>query len=156
MHPATDPQTSRVRALAERAATAHGAFVVDVSVRGQAVDVFVDTDAGVGVDELAAISRSLGAALEAEDLFAGRYHLNVSSPGANRPLVLPRQFPRHVGRRLAVTIRAGTPDGSPILIEGTLQSVEGGTLRIQPYNVDAAPIVVPFDDLVEAKVLLPW
>jgi ribosome maturation factor RimP len=151
-----DSQITRIRALAERAAAERAAFVVDVAVRGQAVDVFVDTDAGIGVDELAAISRSLGAALDAEDVLPGRYHLNVSSPGATRPLMLPRQFPRHVGRRMRVQIRAASPEAPPITVEGTLQSVENGTLRLQPEGPEADPIVVPFDDLVEAKVLLPW
>lgn len=148
------PQTARVRALAERVAAEHDAYVVDVGVHGGNVDVFVDTDDGIGVDALAAFSRALGALLEAEDLFPGRYRLNVSSPGATRPLVLPRQFARHVGRPMRVQVRAPLPEAPPITVEGTLAGVEGGAIRLERSGAD--PVVVPFDDLIEARILLPW
>ena len=60
--PATDSLADRVRALAEEAAADTDLFVVDVEVRGyqgsRVVEVFADSEAGAGSDDLAALSRS--------------------------------------------------------------------------------------------------
>ena len=64
------------------------------------VEVFVD---GGGIDEIAGLTRRINFLLDLEDPVAGRYRLDVSTPGADRPLVDVRQYPQHVGRTLRVT-----------------------------------------------------
>src|SRR5262249_17194060 len=54
-------------------------------------------------------SRDISAALDAAeesggDLIAGEYELEVSSPGVDRPLSLPRHWRRNVGRLVKVTV----------------------------------------------------
>ena len=158
------PLADRVRAAAEAVVAAHDAFLVAVDVRGgtgrHVVDVFADTDAGIGVDDLARLSREIGFALD--EMMPGAYTLNVSSPGATRPLVLPRQFTRHVGRRVRLDVRTATAEGADSAgpaaterIEGTLDATSGGTLTVTPDGGGEARIVA-FDDLVEGRVLLPW
>lgn len=153
-----DSLTDRVRAFAERAAVGSDLYVVDVQVRGQKgahqVNVFIDTDAGVGVDEIARYSRELGFVLETDEVMPGRYFLNVSSPGADRPLALPRQFPRHVGRKLRVVERAGTPDGPDVTLEGTLTAADASALMLELGTGEERRVA--FDDVVTARVLLPW
>ncbi len=167
--PASAPLADRVRAVVEDVATAHDAFVVGVDVRGgtgrHVVEVFADTDDGIGIDQLARLSREIGFALD--EMMPAAYTLNVSSPGATKPLVLPRQYPRHVGRRVRLDVRAaivgsalpesGTPEGGAPTrrIEGTLDAVTAGSLTVTPDG-SAEPVVVAFDDLVEGRVLLPW
>ena len=167
----------RVRAIADEVAGSCGAFIVAAEVKGRTgqhvVEVFADTDAGIGVDELARLSREIGFVLD--ELMPGKYLLNVSSPGATKPLVLPRQYPRHVGRRVRLDVRQArsedTADGADagtrpatVRIEGTLDAVTGGTLTVTPdgpgagkgAGTTAEPVTVAFDDLVEGRVLLPW
>src|SRR5262249_54283357 len=60
--------------------------------------------AGVTLDELARISRELSDVLDAHDVVPGRYHLECSSPGLNRPLVRPEHFRRAVGQRVRVRV----------------------------------------------------
>jgi ribosome maturation factor RimP len=151
--PPTDLAT-RVRALAEDALADRAAFVVDVEVRGQqgsrVLDVYVDADEGIGLDELAEISHDLGFLLETEDVVKGRYYLNVSSPGANRPLRLPRQYRQHVGRSLRVVLGEG--DGRRE-VTGTLAAVSDDTFEL---DVNGQPETVAFADVTEARVQLPW
>lgn len=78
--------------------------------RRHVVRVIVDGDSGVSLDEVADLSRDLSAALDTAerargDLIAGEYVLEVSSPGVDRPLTLPRQWRRNIGR--LVEVRAG-------------------------------------------------
>lgn len=145
---------SRIRRLADEVASDSEAYVVDVEVRGQkgsrVIEVFVDADAGVGSDDLARLSRDLAFLLDTEDLVKGKYYLNVSSPGAERPLLLPRQYRKHVGRLLKVTT-AG--DGEPTVLTGTLVAVRDDAFDL---DVEGTAETVPFDEVTEARVQLPW
>jgi ribosome maturation factor RimP len=89
--------------------------------RRHIVRVIVDRDRGVSLDEVAEVSRAISEALdEAEastgDLIVGEYQLEVSSPGVDRPLTLPRHWRRNIGRLVKVGVRVGgdrTPSAGP-------------------------------------------
>lgn len=142
---------ARLRALADEIAEAAGFFVVDVQVRGQKgsriIEVFVDGDDGIGTDDLAEVSRSLGFLLDVEEVVKGKYNLNVSSPGADRPLVLPRQYRKHTGRLLLVR----TADEAERT--GTLTAVHDDRFDL---DLDGTTESIAFADVTEARVQLPW
>ena len=150
----TDSLTETLRRYAEAAAEGTALYVVDVNVRGRqgsrVLEVFADADEGASPDELAALSRALGARLEAEDLVKGRYHLNVSSPGAERALALPRQYPKHVGRPLRVVVGEGEQAQT---VDGTLTAADADALTL---DVDGQAVRIPFADVADARVRLPW
>jgi ribosome maturation factor RimP len=100
----------------EPVVTAAGYDLDDLSVsragRRHVVRVIVDADGGINLDAVADISRAVSAALDAAeeaggDIVAGEYQLEVSSPGVDRPLTLPRHWRRNVGRLVKVTVRGG-------------------------------------------------
>jgi ribosome maturation factor RimP len=100
----------RVWGLAEPVVVTAGLELVDVQYRpegGRAVlRLLIDRPEGrVTIDELARISRELGHLLDAHDAVPGRYHLECSSPGLNRPLIKPDHFRRAVGQRIYVRLR---------------------------------------------------
>lgn len=93
---------------------AQGYDLEDISVsragRRHVVRIIVDGDGGINLDAVADVSRAISAALDlAEetggDLIAGEYQLEVSSPGVDRPLTLPRHWRRNVGRLVKVTTK---------------------------------------------------
>ncbi|WP_341719610.1 ribosome maturation factor RimP [Micromonospora sp. FIMYZ51] len=92
-------------------------FSVSRAGRRHVVRVIVDADGGINLDAVAEVSRAVSAALDAAeasggDIVAGEYQLEVSSPGVDRPLTLPRHWRRNVGRLVRVTVRgAGAPAG---------------------------------------------
>ena len=72
------------------------------------VRVLVDSDTGVTLDEVATASTAVSAALDDETVLGDEpYTLEVSSPGVDRPLTLPRHWRRSVGRLVAVTQDGG-------------------------------------------------
>jgi ribosome maturation factor RimP len=73
------------------------------SPRSPIVRLFIDKPGGVTVGECAMVSRTLGLVLEREDPFPGRYLLEVSSPGNNRPLVTEAHFQRFADSEARVT-----------------------------------------------------
>jgi ribosome maturation factor RimP len=120
---------NRLRTVIEPVVTAAGYDLEDLSVsragRRHVVRVIVDREGGINLDGVADVSRAVSTALDrAEetggDLVAGEYQLEVSSPGVDRPLRLPRHWRRNVGRLVKVTVKdAGglpgprTPERTP-------------------------------------------
>jgi len=98
--------------------------LVDLELKGSknnmVVRAIVDTDGGVTIDTCAAVSRALADELDIADIMPGRYRLEVSSPGTDRPLRSKRDFERNLGREVRVFHRAGE---TIVEVEGTIQSV---------------------------------
>ena len=81
--------------------------------RRRVVKVVVDADGGVGLDDMAEVSRALSAELDASGAMGDTpYTLEVSSPGVDRPLTEPRHWRRSAGRlvRVPVTADAAAPE----------------------------------------------
>jgi ribosome maturation factor RimP len=110
----TNPAIFRERVL--RAVTpliqATPYYLEDVSVRPAGrrllVQIVVDSDNGLDLDSVAAISRELDHIIEVEDLLDGSgFTLEVTSPGIDRPLTLPRHWRANVTRKILVTLNSG-------------------------------------------------
>lgn len=141
----------RLRDLVEPVVVAEGLDLEDIAVsrmgRRYLVRVTVDADGGIGHDELSDVSRAVSRALdEAEDrdgeLTPDSYTLELSSPGIDRPLTLPRHWQRNVGRLVAV--RAG---GRQVTGRVTATDERGVTLEVNGQSVDAS-----FADLGPGRV----
>lgn len=113
--------------LVEAALPDESLFVVElkVSEKGKPkVSIFLDGDNGVGIDQCAKVSRTVGNMIEEQEIITTEYHLEVSSPGVDQPLTLLRQFPKHVGRKLDIELQSGES------ITGLLKAVEGEELVV--------------------------
>lgn len=106
--------------------------------RRKVVRVVVASDAGVTLDEVAAVSRAVTAVLDARDtefFGASPYVLEVSSPGVDRPLTEPRHWRRAVGRLVEVTA-AGAPTRARVVDaddDGVELADEAGTATRHPW-----------------------
>jgi ribosome maturation factor RimP len=108
--PAADLVTARLTGWVDPVVTAAGYDLEELIVRpaGQrsVVRVVIDSDEGVSLDDVAELSRALSEVLDAQDEALGRspYVLEVTSPGVDRPLTLPRHWRRNVGRLISVSV----------------------------------------------------
>jgi len=109
----------------------------------------LDPEVGVGIDDIAELSGALDEALELADPIPGAFTLEVTSPGADRPLTRARDFARNRGRELRVEL-AGEP-GEELV--GELMDVTDSTLTIAIGDEDR---VLPLDAVVRGHVVLPW
>jgi ribosome maturation factor RimP len=100
---------------------------VTTAGRRRVLRVVVDADGGVSLDDIALASRELSSRLDgAAEMGEAPYTLEVSSPGVDRPLTLPRHWRRNVGR-LVVTSASDGDEGERI--EGRIASVtEAGVI----------------------------
>ena len=93
--------------------------------KGISVDVVVDSEQGVGLDDIAHLSHAASAELDRhEHLIGGSYTLEVTSPGVDRPLTTEKHYRRAQGRKVEVTLS----DGSTVT--GRLGETRGGTARL--------------------------
>jgi len=101
-------------------------LTVSAAGRRHVLKVVIDCDGGVGLDDIATLSRELSAALEEDDAIPGSYVLEVSSPGVDRPLTEPRHWRRSVSRLVTVTTTGGdeltgriqtTDDAAAVLVD---------------------------------------
>lgn len=127
-------------------------FLVDVEVKNakvQEVWVLADSEkGGVDLDACARVSRELSFILEEKDIFNKAYRLNVSSPGLSRPLSDQRQYPKNEGRTVKVKYKS---DEEYLTVEGVLQSVNDSQIEVKPEDDNL--IVIPFDNIVETKIV---
>jgi ribosome maturation factor RimP len=145
--------TQRVWELAEPLALAAGLELVDVQYRPEAgrtvLRLLIDRLGGrVTLDELARLSRELGDVLDVHDAVPGRYHLECSSPGLNRPLVRPPHFERAVGARVRVQTRA--PIDGRRRFRGQLVAARPDGITVE--DVDVGPVSIPLTDVEKANV----
>ena len=147
---------SRIRELTEAVTSGHEAFVVDLRLRGelhnQVLEIFVDTDSGITADGCAAISRDLSVRLDHDNIFPGRYQLVVSSPDLERPLRLPRQYRKNLGRNLRVRFRS--PEKVKTIVGRLIQVTEEGIVLEEKGTREGLPL--PFDVIAESKVEIDW
>ena len=121
-----------IREVAERVATSEGLHLVDVELKGgnsnQLLRVFIDKPGGVSHADCALISEQLSAMLDVEDIFPGRYVLEVSSPGLDRKLTRPSDYTYFVGRRARVVLKEAADEQR--VLEGRLAGFENGRVRL--------------------------
>ncbi|MEZ4687775.1 MAG: hypothetical protein R3B47_17435 [Bacteroidia bacterium] len=119
----------------------------------------VDSDEGISLDACAAVSKNLGPWLDESGFFDYDHGLEVSSPGATAPLLLPRQYPKHRGRELKIITQEGNQ------LQGILDSVSEESISIclrvtknpvkgRPIKYAEEPVEIPFDHIQQANVQL--
>ena len=136
-------------------------FLIDIEWKSanQRVEVYLDSDEGISFRKCQIISRYLEAHLDEGGWLGEKYTLEVSSPGVRRPLKFPRQFPKHVGRKLEVKTTSGEK------FEGKLKEVTDSNIALtwterikegkKKRNVDLEK-EIPFSEIEKAIVKISF
>src|SRR5687768_7769592 len=113
----------QVRELVEPVLAARGVDLVDLTLGGGVLDLRVDTPAGgIDLDTIAQVTQAVSRLLDEHDPIPGRYTLEVSSPGLERPLRTPAQYRRFVGT--TVTVKTHPHVEGERRAKGVLQSAD--------------------------------
>jgi ribosome maturation factor RimP len=110
------------------------------------VDIEVDKDdaGGVTLDRLADATRAVSKALDAADAMGDQpYTLEVTSPGVDRPLTLPRHWRRNIGRKVAVTTIDQTRR------TGRIRAVGDSSVTLEVGDTE---LELGYDDIAKALV----
>ncbi|MDN4501080.1 ribosome maturation factor RimP [Alteromonadaceae bacterium BrNp21-10] len=114
--------------------------------------VYIDHPDGIGVEHCAAVSHQVSAVLDVEDPISTEYNLEVSSPGADRPLFNEAHYLSVVGETVSVKLTMPLDDRRNF--KGKLLSCSAGMITVevdgQEYeltvtNINKGNLVATFD-----------
>jgi ribosome maturation factor RimP len=108
----------------------------DVEFSGNVLRVVVDEGEGITTDRLAQVNRLISPILDQHDPVPGRYTLEVSSPGLERPLRRASHFERAVGEEIVVKM---VPPLKPRRYRGRLAAISLDAPSPDPAPADLAP-----------------
>lgn len=122
--------TSQLSPVVQTIVTGHGCILEDLSIRRAGrrllIQVVVDNDSNLDLDVVAKISRELDNELELTNFFGDQgFTLEVTSPGVDRPLTLPRHFKKNIDRLIKFELVTGND------LTGRLESFEDETLQLE-------------------------
>jgi ribosome maturation factor RimP len=115
--------------------------------RSGALRLFIDRDAGVNLDDCAAVSREVSALLDIEDPIPSAYTLEVSSPGFDRVLRTKGHFGRFVGSRVFVELKE--PRAGRRRYTGTLLTAGDAGIELE---VDSEHVAMNYDEIGKARL----
>jgi ribosome maturation factor RimP len=132
-----------------------GVELIDVTFDGsghrRTLRVTVDRDEGLDLAAIASLSEKIARRLDLEDFGAGRYELEVSSPGIERPLRTPAHFARFVGSMVKVKTSAPI-DGARVHAGALVASDDDGVT----VEVDGAQRRLPYAEIASARTVADW
>ena len=145
----------RLQRLLEPAIEVFGFELLGVQLLAQGhhskLRVYIDSEEGISVDDCARVSHQVSGVLDVEDPIPGRYTLEVSSPGMDRPLFKAAHYERHKGYRISVKLHAP--------MEGR-RNFKGELLGMRSSNVwlmeDDVEWLIPLDLIGTARLIPRW
>ncbi len=112
------------------------------------IRIYIDKPGGITIDDITRLTRQINVALDVESPIGGSYTLEVSSPGLDRPLFIPKHFQQQVGQKVSVKTRMAITNRHNF--KGVLQKatpdeialeVEGQVYTIAYSNIEKARVI---------------
>jgi ribosome maturation factor RimP len=150
--PQPEQVADRLRPTVERAVSSVGFDLEEIDIRQagrrKLVRVVVDADSGVGLDDIATVSRQVAAQLDEQDeVLGGPYTLEVTSPGVDRPLTAKRHWRRAHLRAVEITLVEGPSLSGRVGRAGdeaVRVLIDGNVREVRYADVERAAVKVEF------------
>lgn len=141
-----------VQAIIEPVVTSLGYELVGteflVQRQGGLLRVYIDTEEGIQLNDCQRVSHQLSGVLDVEDVIKGKYQLEVSSPGLDRPLFTAEHFERFQGHVAKLKLTA--PLEGRRKFKGTLKGIENNQVKIEVENEE---ISLPLSAIDKANLV---
>ncbi len=144
--------------LADPVATVDGELI-DVEWTGGTLRLVVDAEGGITTERLAEINRLVSPLLDQHDPVPGRYLLEVSSPGVERPLRRPDHFRRAVGEQVIIKLESWSEIRR---IRGELVSADTDRISVAAVEIDGVDLpevedhTVDYATIAKARTHFDW
>lgn len=123
---------------------------------GRTLRISIDHNEPITIDDCERVSKVAGPLIERSNLIEGPYELEVSSPGAERPLRNQHDYERFNGKRVNIRYRSGEAD---TVIEGQLVAVDAAGIAVQALaQRGRAPVIVhiAWSDVVAGRLAVAF
>jgi ribosome maturation factor RimP len=144
----------RVAAVVAPEVAALGLDLYDVEHSGGSVRVLVDRPGGVDLDAITAATRALSRALDDADPIDGRYTLEVSSPGLERPLRTAEHFRAAAERHETVSVKTKPGVEGDRRFVGTLAGVDDDGIEVALAGGEVRG--VRYAEIEKARTVFEW
>jgi ribosome maturation factor RimP len=111
--------------------------------------VYIDKENGVDIEDCGIVSERLSEKLDELDPITQNYFLEVSSPGAERPLKKAKDFEKAIGKN--VFIKTYEPIDGEKGFEGELLYYDGQTVKVE-MKIRKKVIEIPFEKVASARL----
>ncbi|AFJ61812.1 MULTISPECIES: ribosome maturation factor RimP [Bacillus] len=117
--------------------------------------VFIDSENGVDIEECAKVSEALSEKLDEADPITQNYFLEVSSPGAERPLKKKADFEKSLGKN--VYMKTYEPIDGLKVFEGKLAEFDGQTVTIEmTVKTRKKRVNIPYEKIANARLAVTF
>ncbi|MBT2681392.1 ribosome maturation factor RimP [Bacillus sp. ISL-35] len=117
--------------------------------------VYIDKDNGIDIEECGIVSERLSEKLDAIDPIPHNYFLEVSSPGAERPLKKEKDYQKAIGKN--VFIKTYEPIDGEKAFEGILTDYNGETVTVEmKIKTRKKTVQIPFDKIASARLAVTF
>ena len=151
----TENLSQVIRQVGDPIARALGIEILDIHCTGKQtnplVRLTVDKDGGVGIDDCEQFHHSLRRTWEVTQPSGPICRFEVSSPGLDRPLKVPKDFQRVQGQRLRVTVK-NEAEKHAVLIGRLMAVTETGLHLVDDRKKALLEHCVPWSEIVKAKI----
>jgi ribosome maturation factor RimP len=149
------PAAQKIEEIAQRVAGSEGIEIVEVEVKGggnnQLIRISIDKPEGISHADCELVSEQVGVILDVEDVVAGHYTLEVTSPGVERKLLKPRDYERFQGKKARIKLR--DPVDNQRHWEGTLAGYADGMISLE---ANGRQIRFPLEQVEKANLKFEW
>ena len=132
-----------------------GVDLIDIELKGgsgsQLLRFIVDIEGGITLDQCVELSREISDLLDTQDLIAGRYRLEVSSPGLDRPLKTERDFKRNLGRKVRINYLSDQNEHQTVI--GVIELVKDNQVAILE---NSQQVQIELSKISVAKIMPVW
>ena len=155
----SSPVATRVFELLAPVVATADVELLDVDWTGGTLRVVLDRPDGVTTEQLTSVNRLISPILDQHDPVPGRYTLEVSSPGVERPLRRLEHFRRAIGEEIIVKTIATV---EPRRVKGALTAVAEHSVTIDVIEVDGVDLTEPesrelaLADVSTARTVFDW
>jgi len=117
--------------------------------------VYIDKETGVDIEDCGTVSEKLSEKLDEVDPIPQNYFLEVSSPGAERPLKKDKDFQKAIGKN--VYIKTYEPILNEKEFEGTLMAFDGQEVTLEvKIKTRKKTVVIPYDKVAKARLAISF